>query len=167
MSSGEAELRGMARATCEGLYLKQLGQEFLIELEVVLHGDASAALQNAAKLGPGKIRHLETSQLLIKEAIRKRVVRSRYVKGTENIADVFTKHVDAATLARFISRLGIRARTTQDGEYCMRVMRRVNKLCDLKAVPARRPFKVAGFDRVRHIEHVDNDGPNNIVGGGV
>ena len=82
-------------------------------------------------------------------------------------ADVFTKHVDAQTLARFILRLGIRARTTHDGEYCLRAMRRVNKLEDLKPVPARQPFKVEGFECVRHIEHVDNEGRNNIMGGGV
>ncbi len=59
LSSGEAELRSMAKATEDAQYAKQVCAEMGLLVRIKMKTDAQAALQNASKLGPGGIRHLE------------------------------------------------------------------------------------------------------------
>eukprot|EP00969_Alexandrium_andersonii_P351522 15435628-Alexandrium_andersonii.AAC.1 len=61
------------------------------ELKPTIFNDASAVLANAAKLGPGRMRHLEVQSLFVKEAVRKRRVRSVKETSQKNVPDVFAK----------------------------------------------------------------------------
>ena len=67
-----------------GIVVKSIGDELGISLEPELHGDATAAQQNARKVGPGKMRHVEASQFFIKEAVRRRLVKLVKCDGKDN-----------------------------------------------------------------------------------
>ena len=43
----------------------------------------------------GKLRHIETNQLWVQEKVRETKIEIVKIKGTGNIADPFTKHVDS------------------------------------------------------------------------
>ena len=63
-------------------------------VEIIIEGDASAAHQNAAKLGPGRIKHLEASAYFIKEAARKKVLKLVKVPRSINYADIHTHYLN-------------------------------------------------------------------------
>ena len=61
----------------------------------------------AARQGLGKLRHLECHSLWVQQRLRRREVELRKVLGTENPADLFTKHMDAAAkLESLVQRFG-------------------------------------------------------------
>lgn len=75
MSSGESELRAMAKAVSEGLCAQQVLGEMGEETRAVILSDATAAISNAARLGPGHIRPLGVSVRFVKDAVRTRASR--------------------------------------------------------------------------------------------
>ena len=64
-----------------------------IELPSRLWTDSSAAIGVTSRQGVGKIRHLDTRTLWVQQAVRTGRIEIRKVKGTENPADLFTKHL--------------------------------------------------------------------------
>ena len=82
--------------------------DFAVETQVVVNTDASAARGVALRKGLGKVRHIEVSQLWIQDAIDNRKVDLRKVNTDENLADMFTKHVDRHLLERHTDSLGLR-----------------------------------------------------------
>ena len=54
----------------------------------------------------GKLRHLDTRSLWVQDALRQRRVIIEQVKGTENPADLMTKHVDGAAMDAMLERIG-------------------------------------------------------------
>ena len=63
LSSGEAELAGIVRGTCEAIGAKSIGRDLGSSFEGVVFTDSSAALSITGRVGAGKIRHLDTSML--------------------------------------------------------------------------------------------------------
>ena len=107
LSSAEAELYATVAAASEGLGLKAMARDFGIGLDTFLHVDASAAIGIAQCKGLGKLRHLDTQALWIQGAVRSRRVSVEKVKGTENPADLMTKHLDGTELIEHLRRLGV------------------------------------------------------------
>ena len=92
LSSGEAEFNGVIRGAGQGLGYQALLQDFGVELPLRLWTDSSAAIGICSRQGLGKLRHLDTHTLWIQQAVRNRRVDLRKVDGTENPADLLTKH---------------------------------------------------------------------------
>ena len=67
LSSGEAELMGMVRGTCEALGAVSLARDPGINTWGSLYTDSGAALGIAGRAGAGKVRHLDTSMLWIQQ----------------------------------------------------------------------------------------------------
>lgn len=107
MSSGESELRAMARAISERLHAQQVLQEMGGKVRVVIMSDATAALSNAARLGPGRIRHLGVSVGFVKDAVRTCRVILRNVASAENDADLHTKHMKREVFEAICTRIGM------------------------------------------------------------
>ena len=99
LSSGEAELRSMSKA----VVVREMG----MELSIVMRTDSAAALANASKLGPGRIRHLELQAAYLKECVRKRYVRIEKMSGKDNTSDILTKHYNAEVIRRMRPKIGI------------------------------------------------------------
>ena len=69
--------------------------------------DSKAGRAMATRLGAGKVRHLSVRFLWIQEYVRKQLLQVLPVLGTENPADVCTKHVSQETLLRHLWKLGL------------------------------------------------------------
>ncbi len=110
LSSGEAELYAMVKATGEGLGVKSLLQDLGMKVEVEVLADASAALGIVARKGLGKVRHLHTNYLWIQDVAAKGTAKYKKSKGADNPADVLTKPVDAKTLERHCRQLHLQDR---------------------------------------------------------
>ena len=63
LSSGEAELHGIASGIAQGMGMKSIAHDLGFRLGVRLHSDATAALGIARRRGLGKIRHLDVTDL--------------------------------------------------------------------------------------------------------
>ena len=79
-----------------GLGQQVLGRDAGFVLPVRIWTDSSAAMGTAARQGLGKMRHLECHSLWVQQRLRRREFELRKVLGTENPADLFTKHMDSA-----------------------------------------------------------------------
>ena len=93
LSSGEAEYYGVVKAAGIGLGYQALLLDLGIELPLRLWTDSSAAIGVTSRQGVGKIRHLDTRTLWVQQAVRTGRIEVRKVLGTENPADLFTKHL--------------------------------------------------------------------------
>ena len=95
LSSGEAELYGVVKGATESLGLRSLGEDMRIQDHIVidLHADSSAAIGICRRSGIGKVRHLAIAQLWVQEKLRNKELNLFKVLGTENPADLLTKHV--------------------------------------------------------------------------
>ena len=91
LSSAEAELYSLVRASAETMGLISMYEDFGTHMNGVLLGDASAALAIVARRGLGKLRHLDTNYLWIQEKAAKGDLNFKKVAGVDNGADLFTK----------------------------------------------------------------------------
>ena len=91
LSSAEAELYGLVRASAESLGTLSMFKDFGIRLGAHVFGDASAALAIIQRQGLGRMRHLDTSYLWIQEKAMNEELQYRKIVGTKNAADLFTK----------------------------------------------------------------------------
>ena len=93
LSSGEAELMAMVKATAEAIGLTQLAESWGIRLEAAIFADSSAALAVTNRRGCGKLRHVRIGHLWIQELAADDTVRFAKVAGEVNPADLATKHL--------------------------------------------------------------------------
>ena len=107
LSSGEAELGGVVRGTCEGLGLASLGRDLGISLALDVFTDSSAAIGICRRSGIGKIRHLAVGQLWAQERLRQGEFRLHKVPGMWNPADLCTKPMTAEEILRHSATLCI------------------------------------------------------------
>ena len=68
-------------------------RDFGVEKSCVVYADSTAALAIAKRKGAGKIRHINISCLWIQERADSKQLEMRKVLGTENPADMMTKHL--------------------------------------------------------------------------
>ena len=76
-----------------GLGHQAIMSDYGVDLPVRVWSDSSAALGIAKRTGLGRIRHLDTNTLWLQEKVRTGAIEVRKVKGEENPADLFTKHL--------------------------------------------------------------------------
>ena len=92
LSSGEAEFNGVVRGSGQGLGYQSLLADLGIPIPLRVWTDSSAAIGICNRQGLGKLRHLDTRTLWIRQAVRLGRVDLRKVVGEDNPADLFTKH---------------------------------------------------------------------------
>ena len=110
LSSAEAELYATCSASSEGLGLAAMCEEYGHVVTPWIHVDASAAIGIAQRKGLGRVRHLSTQSLRIQDAVREKRITLEKVNGSENPADLFTKHVPADLIERHMQRVGLQPR---------------------------------------------------------
>ena len=96
LSSGEAEFYGLVRATGIGFGLQALLRDGGIRVPVRVWTDSEAAMGTAGRQGLGKLRHLECHSLWAQQRFRRKEFELFKILGTENPADLFTKHVESS-----------------------------------------------------------------------
>jgi len=107
LSSGEAELAGLVKGSAEGLGLQSVAKDLGIEVELKVLGDSSAAIGICRRTGIGRVRHLAVGQLWVQERVRNGDFTLVKHPGSENPADMMTKHLDRATIEKHLKMVGI------------------------------------------------------------
>ena len=98
LSSAETEPTGICKGASQGLGLQSLANDLGITLQLGIKTDTTAATGIARLRGLGKVRHLATADLWIQDRLRKKSFSLSKVTGSENPADMLTKHVDKSLL---------------------------------------------------------------------
>ena len=93
LSSGEAEYYGTVKAGGMGLGYQSLLRDLGVDLKIRVWTDSTATIGICGRDGLGKLRHIDTQCLWLQHQVRGGRIDLRKVKGTENPADVFTKHL--------------------------------------------------------------------------
>ena len=107
LSSGEAELHGIAYGAAQALGLQSLLLDLGWRLKIRVHSDATAAIGICRRKGIGKIRHLATTDLWIQDKVRSKALELVKVLGTDNPADVLTKYVNRQSMEKAIAAMGL------------------------------------------------------------
>ena len=106
LSSAEAELISLVRATTEGIGLCQLAEGVNLILQAAMYADSSAALAVVQRRGNGRLRHIRVGHLWIQELAECGDVKFRKVDGLSNPADLATKFLGESTINKLLPRLG-------------------------------------------------------------
>ena len=108
LSSAEAELIAMTKATAETMGVVSMIQDLGCNVKGIVYADSSAALAIADRKGSGKLRHINIRQLWIQEKQRKDEIELRKIKGSMNPADLLTKYLTSNRTSDLARRLGQR-----------------------------------------------------------
>lgn len=100
LSSGESELYATLKAAAETLGMISMMKDLGWNVTGEAWGDASAALGIINRRGLGKTRHIDTGLLWIRQTVAERQLKFSKVLGTNNPADLYTKHLDANTIEK-------------------------------------------------------------------
>ena len=102
LSSGEAEHYATLKGTSAALGFQSMLKDLEICATVTLFTDSSAARGIIHRAGLGKLRHLEVGYLWLQAAVANKRLQLRKVLGTENPAELLTKHLATADMWKYI-----------------------------------------------------------------
>ena len=88
-----------------------MATDFGDDLFVSLWSDASAAIAISQRSGLGKLRHIQTQYLWLQERVSCKDVALTKVLGTNNPADLLTKHLSRPDMDRHLGFSGLIIRT--------------------------------------------------------
>ena len=94
LSSGEAEFYGIVKCASVGLGCVAMCRDLGFDMKLEVYTDATAAKGIASRRGLGKTRHIAVHYLWVQERVRLGDFCLYKCKGTENPADLLTKHLD-------------------------------------------------------------------------
>ena len=119
MSSAEAELIALVQCSAELFGVRSMLRDLGVESSGNVYADSSAALAIAKRKGAGNLRHINVSSLWVQECQDRKDLECRKVLGTENPADMMTKHLLREPLDKCMQelnqwRMSGRARTGLD-----------------------------------------------------
>ena len=114
LSSGEAEYYAIVKAASVALGIRSLAADLGIQFEsaIAIKSDASAAIGISSRLGIGKVRHIEVTQLWVQEKVASGEIAIHKVATEDNLADALTKAVDAHVIQKHV--LGTNAEVLSD-----------------------------------------------------
>jgi hypothetical protein len=92
------------------MYVKHLLAEFGLKTTITIAGDASAALNAAAKLSGGRMRHLRACDSSIKQLVKHKIVKLDKVGTKGNTGDMMTKHGPKEVIQALLANTGYRDR---------------------------------------------------------
>ena len=114
LSSGEAEYYAIVKAASVAMGIRSLAADLGITCEcpIAIKSDASAAIGISGRVGIGKVRNIEVTQLWVQEKVANREIVIEKVATEDNLADALTKAVDAQIIQKHV--LGTRAEILSD-----------------------------------------------------
>ena len=107
LSSVEAELRGISDGLAQALGIQSIAKDLGLSWSIKMFSDATAAIGIARRRGMGRIRHLDVTDLWVQEKFTSKAATIDKVLGTENPADILTKHVDGPALKVALQKMGM------------------------------------------------------------
>jgi hypothetical protein len=115
LSSGEAEYYAALKGASSALGFQSMLRDLGMEASITLFTDSSATRGIIHRAGLGKLRHLETGYLWLQAAVKSKKLQVRKVLGTENPADLLTKHLSASDMWKNLERLSMNAESGRTG----------------------------------------------------
>ena len=109
LSSGESELRGISEGLAQALGVQTIARDLGFHWPIRMLSDATAAIGIARRRGMGRIRHIDVTDLWVQEKFATGAATIDKVLGSENPADILTKHVDQQTLKKALVKMGMEA----------------------------------------------------------
>ena len=100
LSSGEAELAAIVRATSEGMGMVAIMEEFGIHVDLVIKSDAVAAIGIVKRQGLGRVRHLAVGDLWVQQKAKNKEAYYQKLPGERSTADMMTKAVEKELIDR-------------------------------------------------------------------
>ena len=95
------------KGVTEGLGAQALAADLGMSLSLSVHADSSAAIGICRRSGVGRVRHLAVGQLWVQDHLRRGTFRLYKVRGSENPADLCTKHLARSVIDGLIEICGI------------------------------------------------------------
>ena len=111
LSSAEAELYALLKGASQTLGLQSMAADFGDIIQAGLWSDASAAIAISQRSGLGKLRHIQTQYLWLQERVSCKDVALTKALGTNNPADLLTKHLGRPDVDRHLRFSGLIIRT--------------------------------------------------------
>ena len=106
-----------------------MGEDFGDHLDAGLWSDASAAIAISQRSGLGKLRHIQTQYLWLRERVSAKEFKLTKVVGTANPADMLTKNLARADLDRHLELSGLIICTGRaDGSLQVNALERLGTL---------------------------------------
>ena len=93
LSSAEAELIALVKCSAELFGIRSMLKDFEVDSSGGAYAESSAALAIAKRKGAGKLWHVSINCLWIQERVEEKQLELRKVLGTNNPADLMTKHL--------------------------------------------------------------------------
>ena len=88
--------------------LRSIAADLGVHWTLTLQTDSTAAVGICKRRGLGKIRHLHAADLWVQDRLRTNDFRLLKVLGSENVADILTKHVNRPTLCKHMAAMGLK-----------------------------------------------------------
>ena len=112
LSSGEPEYYALVKAGSQSLGARAIASDMGIEFEMPIefNSDASAAIGISNRIGSGKVRHIEVTQLWLQDKVSQKVFAINKVGTDDNLADALTKGVDAAAIEKHLEGVRVEIR---------------------------------------------------------
>ena len=95
---------------CEAKAIAALYKEFEMDVKIRLLSDSRSAILLMNKLGPGRLRHVETRKLWLQQEVESKRLSLGHVPGVDNVADILTKPLAGARHRLLSWLLGLRQR---------------------------------------------------------
>jgi hypothetical protein len=105
LSSGEAEYYGIVKGASISLGTQSILKDLGVHADVHMYTDSSAAKGIASRRGLGKVRHIEVNQLWLQDQVHLGKITLTKIAGTDNCADILTKHAASKVLEGHLTRL--------------------------------------------------------------
>ena len=99
-------LKGASRA----LGLRSIAQDLGLDLRVNIFSDSAAARGIVKRTGLGKVRHIDVQELWVQEALKDGRFGLNTIPGSDNPADILTKHLDGLALLRHCQAVNLNSR---------------------------------------------------------
>ena len=87
----------------------ELGITF--ERSIEINSDAGAAIGISNRVGSGKVRHIEVTQLWLQDKVSQKIIVLNKVGTDDNLADALTKGVDATAIEKHAEGVGLERRS--------------------------------------------------------
>ena len=105
LSTGEANLASVIRASTEGLGLQSALMDLGLKATLEVSSDATAAIGIVKREGLGRVRHLAVADLWIQQKQRDGTIAYRKIPGPENSSDLMTKGLGVADMEKHLKRM--------------------------------------------------------------
>ena len=112
LSSAEAELYALVKAATQAIGIMSMASDFAMPAQATVHTDSSSALSICHRRGlGGKTRHIRVRHLWVQDAVAKKEFKLKKVLGTDNPADLMTKHLSHEDIGRHIEAINLEFKT--------------------------------------------------------